>query len=366
MSSTPSSQLQQMPFIEHFAPRSAGDVMLSRVAASLYWTSRYLERAENTARLLEVNLQLLLDFRQINDQQLKEHWLPILKSAGEEEAFFKIYDKADSQTVTEYMTFSGDNPNSVVSCISAARENARQVRDQISFEMWEVLNLAYLFFKDGEARAVWGDGTGAGSLYDRVKRYSHLFQGLTDSTFSRSEGYEFLQFGKYLERADKTSRMLDVKYHILLPKVTDVGGAVDTAQWQALLRSASAVEAYRRFHMVEILPIKVAEFLIFSDSFPRSIRFCLLRLNDYLHRLADTGEHEYKTQGERNFGRLLSDLNFLTIEDIFRNGLHEYLASVQSVLDDLDTHIFQTYMYYPPVDMEAEIRIHQQENQQQQ
>jgi uncharacterized alpha-E superfamily protein len=340
--------------------------MLSRVAASLYWTSRYLERAENTARLLDVNLQLLLDFHKIDDQTLKEHWIPILRSADEEEGFFKLYETADSRSVTEYMTFCAENPNSVLSCINAARENARQVRDQISLEMWEVLNLAYLFFKDGEARTLWDDGEGAGALYDRVKRYSHLFQGLTDSTFSRAEGYEFLQFGKYMERADKTSRILDIKYHILLPKVTDVGGAVDTVQWQAVLRSASALEAYRRFYMAEILPIKVAEFLIFSESFPRSLHFCLTYLDEYLHRLADTGEYEYRNPSERAFGKLLSDLKFLSIEDIFRNGFHEFLTSVQKVLADLDNHIFQTFMYHPPTDMAAEIRIHQQEQQQQQ
>ena len=353
------------PVRETFTPRRVGEVMLSRVAASLYWISRYLERAENTARLLDVNLQLLLDFHAIDDETLKEHWIPILRSADEEEGFSKLYDSANSRNVTEYMTFCADNPNSVYSCITAARENARQVRDQISLEMWEILNLAYLFFKDGEARRLWNDGEGAGALYDRVKSFSHLFQGFTDATFSRNEGYEFLQFGKYLERADKTSRILDIKYHILLPKISDVGGAVDTVQWQALLRSASALEAYRRFFMAEILPKKVAEFLIFSESFPRSIHYCLMCLDDYLHRLTGTGPDEYPTPSERAFGKLLSDLNFQNIEDIFRFGFHEYLTMVQRVLSDLDNHIFQVFMYYPPVDLEAEIRVHQQEQQQQ-
>ena len=351
---------------ETYAPRRVGEIMLSRVAASLYWISRYLERAENTARLLDVNLQLLLDFHAIDDETLKEHWIPILRSADEEEGFGKLYDTANSRNVTEYMTFCAENPNSVFSCISAARENARQVRDQISMEMWEVLNMAYLFFKDGEARRLWNDGDGAGPLYERVKSFSHYFLGLTDATFSRNEGYEFLQFGMYLERADKTSRILDIKYHMLLPKVTDVGGAVDTVQWQALLRSASALEAYRRFYMAEILPKKVAEFLIFSENFPRSLRFCMQGLDDYLHRLTNTGPDEYPTPPERAFGKLLSDLNFLSIEDIFRSGFHEYLVKVQEVLSDLDSHIFRVFMFYPPVDVAAEIRIHQQEQQQQQ
>jgi uncharacterized alpha-E superfamily protein len=354
------------PVRETFTPRRVGEVMLSRVAASLYWISRYLERAENTARLLDVNLQLLLDFHAIDDETLKQHWIPILRSADEEEGFAKLYDTANSRNVTEYMTFCAENPNSVYSCVNAARENARQVRDQISLEMWEILNVAYLFFKEGEARRMWNDGEGAAPLYDRVKSFSHLFQGLTDATFSRNEGYEFLQFGKYMERADKTTRILDIKYHILLPKVSDVGGAVDTVQWQALLRSASALEAYRRFFMAEILPRKVAEFLIFSESFPRSIRYCLQSLDDYLHRLTGTAPGDYPTPSERAFGKLLNDLNFLGIEDIFRMGFHEYLTFTQRVLTDLDAHIFRVFMYYPPVDVAAEIRLHQQEQQQQQ
>jgi uncharacterized alpha-E superfamily protein len=247
--------------------------MLSRVAASLYWMGRYLERAENIARLLDVNIQLLIDFGSIDDQGVKEHWVPVLRSVGDEEVFFQHYAKADSASVTEFMTFHRQNPNSVFSCVCAARENARQVRDQISFEMWEVLNEVYLFLQASDAQKVWRDGPGA--FYDQVKRYSHLFQGLTDATFSRTEGWDFLQFGKYLERADKTTRILDVKYHILLPRATDVGGAIDTAQWQAVLRSTSALEAYRRFYVTEILPKKVAEFLVLSDSFPRSLRYCL-------------------------------------------------------------------------------------------
>lgn len=352
-----------LPASSHATHRSS-EVMLSRVANSLYWMSRYIERAENIARLLDVNLQLMLDFVNLDDQQLKEHWLPILRSAGDEESFFKIYETANAASVTEFMTFNPENPNSVLSCIFAARENARQVRDQISSEMFETLNEAYLFLKSKNARAIWDSG--AHEFYEQIKKYSHLFQGLTDATFSRVDGYEFIQFGKFLERADKTSRILDIKYHILLPSVWDVGGAVDAAQWQSLLRSASAMEAYRRFHPADVSPAKVAEFLILSDTFPRSIRYCVNLVDHYHHLLAGTGEDEYYGPEAQNFGELVASLSTLSIKDILSSGLHEFLQKVQRDLDQIDDFIYQTFMYHPPTDLEAEIRLHQQEMQQQQ
>jgi uncharacterized alpha-E superfamily protein len=151
-----------------------------------------------------------------------------------------------------------------------------------------------------------------------------------------------------------------------MPSVSDIGGAVDAAQWQAVLRSASALEAYRRFHIEDILPKKVAEFLIFSTTFPRSIRFCMQRLDAELHRLGGNERREYRSAEERAFGKLLSDLNFLTIDDILGEGLHEFLQKVQTTLDRLDDHIYQEYMYHPPVDIQAEILLHQQQMQQQQ
>ena len=349
---------------EQIAEGKHTSVMLSRVAASLYWMSRYLERSENIARLLDVNLQLLLDFGRVSSEALKEHWVPVLRAAGEEELFFQLYETADSNSVVEFLTFRTENTNSIISCINAARENARQVRDQISLEMWEVLNDAYLFLKDADARAVLDSG--ANAFFDRVKGISHLFQGLTDSTFSRNEGYEFIQFGKFLERADKTSRILDIKYHMLLPKVTDVGGAVDTAQWQAVLRSTSALEAYRRFYVAETVPWKVVVFLVFSDSFPRSIVYCAEQVGAFVHRITDTPPGQYRTEGERRYGKFLQQLRFTTSDEVLREGLHQFLERVQKEMLAISDHMFDTFMYHPPVDMAAEIRLHQQEQQQQQ
>jgi uncharacterized alpha-E superfamily protein len=348
------------------AVRRQANTMLSRVAGSLYWMSRYLERAENQARLIDVNLQILLDFGQVCDETLKRHWVPVLKSSASDELYFSLYDGTDNESVTEFLTFRTDNPNSLISCISSARENARQVRDQISAEMWEVLNDAHHFIQGADARKLWGhDGGGASAFYDQIKRYSHLFQGITVSTFSRNEGFDFIQFGKYLERADSITRLVDMKYHILLPKVTDVGGAVDAAQWHAVLRSASALEAYRRFYVADILVTKVVEFLLFEDSFPRSLYFCLKQMEIFTQQIANERGMADTAAGQQ-FSAFLRRLEMMRVEELLQKGLHEFLQEAQSVIGAVGAYTYGTFMYHPPVDMEAEIRFQQQQEQQQQ
>ena len=340
--------------------RAQSNVMLSRVAHSLYWMSRYIERAENITRLLEVNLQLLLDFQDVEDDgALKDHWGSIIASSGSEELFDEHYDLADSHNVTAFFAFDLRNPSSILSCIYAARENARMIRDQISLEMWETINELYLFLKPRNSAEVWAEGPH--EFFEHIKRHSHIFQGLTDSTYPRSEGWEFLQFGKFIERAEMTSRILDVKYHILLPSATDVGGAVDTAQWRAVLRSASALEAYRRFYVREILSWKVAEFLIFSNSFPRSIHYCMVQVDELLRRiLSETGTRA-RTEAARTSRRLLGDLQSHSIADVVKAGLHEFLVEIQKSLDRIGDEVVQTTMFYP-----AELAPDDQQQQQQQ
>lgn len=319
--------------------------MLSRVAHSLYWMSRYIERAENIARLLEVNLQMQLDFQSLDDSTVSEHWSSLLGSSGDEEIFDKYYEQADSRTITEFFAFDLRNPSSILSCVFAARENARMIRDQISLEMWETINELHLFLKARNTADVWKEGPN--EFFQHIKMVSHLFQGLTSSTYSRAEGWEFLQFGKYLERADKTTRILDVKYHILLPSATDVGGALDTAQWQAVLRSASALEAYHRFYVREILPWKAAEFLIFSDSFPRSLYYCVMQVDDFLRRILGETAARPRTAAARASRRLLADLQSLTIKEVVEEGLHEFLIEAQKSLERIGEEVVQSTMFYP-------------------
>ena len=342
--------------------RPQATVMLSRVAHSLYWMSRYIERAENVARLLEVNLQFVLDFQGIDDTAHKEHWDSILASSEDQALFAMLHDTADSRNVTDFLALDLRNPNSILSCVYSARENARMIRDQISIEMWQTINELFLFLKARDTAEIWA--TGPYEFFQEIKRHSHLFQGLTESTYSRNEGWEFIQFGKLIERADKTTRILDVKYHILLPSADDVGGAVDTAQWQAVLRSASALESYHRFYVHEILPWKVAEFLIFSESFPRSLHYCVTQIDDFLCRiLAESGTRR-RTEAGRAASRLLADLRSLTITDVLEQGLHEFLIDIQESLDRIGDEVIQTTMFYP-VEIPPEEHQQQQEQQQQ-
>ena len=338
--------------------RAQATIMLSRVAHSLYWMSRYIERAENIARLLDVNLQFLFDFQDITHTKLNT-WESLILSSGDEELFAKFYEVADSRTVTEFLAFDLRNPGSILACVYAARENARMIRDQISLEMWETINELHLFLKSHSTAAVWA--AGPQEFFAKINRASHLFQGLTASTYSRSEGWEFIEFGKYMERADKTTRILDVKYHILLPNATDVGGALDTAQWQAVLRSASALEAYRRYYVREILAWKAAEFLIFSDSFPRSLHFCMAQVDEFLRRiLGETGARP-RSSAARASRRLLADLQSRTITDVLNQGLHEFLMEIQATLSSISDEVVETTMFYP-----AESVLEEQQQQQQQ
>jgi uncharacterized alpha-E superfamily protein len=339
--------------------RPQATIMLSRVAHCLFWMSRYIERAENVARLLEVNLQFMSDFQAIQSGGNEQHWESLILSSGDEELFRELHKVANSRTVTEFLAFDLRNPGSILACAYAARENARMIRDQISLEMWETINELHLYLKSQSTAAVWA--AGPQEFFAEINRASHLFQGLTASTYSRSEGWEFIEFGKYLERADKTTRILDVKYHILLPSATDVGGALDTAQWQAVLRSASALEAYRRYYVREILPWKVAEFLIFSDSFPRSLHFCVAQVDDLLRRiLGETGPRP-RTAAARASRRALANLQSLSITDVLNQGLHEFLMEIQSTLATVSDEVAATTMFYP-----ADSILEEQQQQQQQ
>lgn len=336
--------------------------MLSRVADSLYWMSRYIERSENIARLLDVNLQLQLDFEDMDDATLKEHWEPVIRAAGEENLFYEIHDRADSETVTNFLTFESKNKSSILSCVKLARENARMVRDQISTEMWECLNQAYLFLKSNNSVRVWVSGPYA--FYKQIQDYSHLFRGLTDATFSHSEGFHFMQVGKFLERADKTSRILDFKYHILLPSLEDVGGAVDAVQWGAILRSCSAFEAYNRLFVSSVSPKKVHDFLIFDDHFPRSIKSCVRELDQNLHAISGCALMEHSNNAERVSGQILSELKYGSIEEAFRFGLHEYLTQLQASFIEIGKAVYDTYMFHPRLDLATEIAAQQQQQQQ--
>lgn len=315
--------------------------MLSRVADSLYWLSSYIERAENNARILDVNLQLILDSRDSGEDAERQQWLPIITSLEDQKIFEPLYPKTNAESVCQFVTFEKKNPNSIYSCLARARENARTVREYISSEMWEQINSLYLYMNSEDARQLCG-GSGI-DFYRRLVSSLHQFSGITNATLTRGEGWNFLQVGKYMERADRTSRILDLKYHILLPSGEQVGGTVDTVQWMAVLKSCSALEAYRKLYVGQVAPWKVAEFIILHDSFPRSIRFCADRLDGALHRISGADRSHFANDAERLSGRLCSDLDYQTIGAIFQIGLHQYLDRIQLRLIEISTAMHQEY-----------------------
>lgn len=315
--------------------------MLSRVADSCFWLSRYIERAETNARILDVNMQLMLDFEDQTPASMQQHWQPVLATLEDQELFNKIHEAVTPDTVMDFVTFERKNPHGIYSCVANARENARTVREQISSEMWEQLNRTYLYLRDGRARVDFQESPI--DFYRRLVDQLHGFQGTTDATMTHGEGWDFIQIGKYLERADSTSRVLDIKYHILLPSGEQVGGHVDITQWMAVLRSCSGLEAYLKSYVGHVSGWQVAEFLILHDEFPRSIRFCVDGLDSALHRISGCEKNHFSTEAERMSGLLRSTLDYTTIASVFQGGLHQFLDKTQLNLIEIANAIKETY-----------------------
>src|SRR5471032_1088264 len=321
--------------------------MLSRVADSLYWMSRYVERGENIARILDVNLQLMLDLPKLGPTEQKTLWEPVLRSTGDNEDFFKHYKVTSSDNVIDFLTLHAKNSNSIVNCITTARENARHVREQISLEMWEEINRTYLWMKSQTLKKI--QRQGPYEFFTAVKNASHLFQGITDGTMTQGEDWDFIQVGKYLERADMTTRILDANDEIFIKRPATTSHTSGTLQWSAILRSCSSHDAYRKFYVAQVEPDKVVEFLILSEFFPRSIRFCAGAMDAALRRISGCKEEHFTNQAEKLTGRLVAELNYSALEDIKTVGMHQYMDDLQIKLNVIGAAIFQTYLFSPPL-----------------
>jgi uncharacterized alpha-E superfamily protein len=315
--------------------------VLSRVADSLYWMSRYIERAENSARIADVNLSLMLDLASQPEFDPHQQGNPIISSLEENEFFASLYPTPDARAALDFVSLQEQNPNSIHSCLAQARENARTTREQISSEMWEQINRLYLFVRGDSAKDLLRSSPY--EFFRQIVSGSHLFIGITRATMTHGEGWHFMRIGRLLERADYSSRILDVKYHLLLPSGERVGGNVDTIQWMSVLKSCSGLEAYRKIYVDQVAPWKVAEFIITHPNFPRSIRFCVDSLDDAFHAISGSDVTRYANEAERLSGRLRYDLDFGTIGEIFKFGLHEYLESIQKRLNEVNNAIFETY-----------------------
>jgi len=315
--------------------------MLSRVADSIYWMSRYIERAENIARVIDVNLRLVLDLAVVTKQQ----WEPLVTITGDYDLFIDKYGASNRDTVIQFLTFDSAYPNSILSCLTYARDNARSIREIISTEMWESINDFYLFVSSADAKQM--ALTDPHAFFTEVKLSSQRFIGVREGTFSHGEGWHFLRLGSLIERAEKTSRILDVKYFILLPSAEYVGTTYDNIQWSAVLKSASALEMYRKnFH--RILPKRVCNFLIFDRHFPRAIHYCIIRAEEALHKITGSQPGTFSNQAERRLGRLRAELDYSDIDEVFDSGLHEYLDSIQRKLNEVDDAIFNTFFTLQP------------------
>ena len=313
--------------------------MLSRAANNLYWMSRHIERAENTARMLDVTYRMSLLPYRTPDQAWAEPWALPLVITGLATAYYERFPSApSSERVLRFMVLDPANPSSIYSCIQSARESARTLRGVITTEMYEDLNGLWLEIKDRTDESIAAQGIS--EFFDWVKMRSHQFRGVTFGTMLRDEAYHFIRLGTFMERADNTARILDVKYHTLLPSVADVGGAVDYYQWGALLRSVSAFDSYRKVYRDMITPMRVAELLILRDDMPRSLHACTREIYDILRGLCDASSRE----PERLAGELNAQLRYGRTEQIIAFGLHEYLMGVLDKLSALNEEINKHFL----------------------
>lgn len=302
--------------------------MLSRVAESVYWLSRYVERAENVARFVHVNYNLTLG----ESSTLGEQWSPLIYTTGDHKDFEQRYGKASRENVLKFLLFDGENPNSIFSCINKARECARTVREVLPSLVWEQLNrFKLLMTQASESGAAL---TQPYEFCESVRTASQLLYGIANASMLHDDAWHFFKLGRFIERADKTSRIVDVQYFLLLPKAEDVGTSIDIVRWSSLLKSADALNMYRRTHG-RIVPERVAEFLILEPLFPRSIRFCVDQIDECLAKMRGRDEPRDPIPSEVLVSQLTTRLSNVTIEEVVQQGMHAFIDQLQGALNSI-------------------------------
>jgi uncharacterized alpha-E superfamily protein len=313
--------------------------MLSRVADSLYWMSRYLERVEHTARLIDVGLNLMLDQ---TPAAAERRWGRLLVSLH---APAQLAGSSDAHQIAQAMTFDAANETSIVSCIASARENLRQVREQISSEMWEQLNRLYLQVRETRLDDIWNVSTH--EFFRSVKEGAHLFQGITDATMNHGEGWQFMQVGRHMERAGATATLLDVyASEFLAPDGADAGGPKSYLDWVGLLKACTAFEAYCKVYTADLRPERIAEFLLLNAEWPRSVRFAADVMQAAFQAISEATGARKSGRVNRLAGRLRASLGFVQIDEIMETGLHAYLNDVRRQCAQIHEAIVQTYVAY--------------------
>ena len=310
--------------------------MLGRVANTIYWMNRYLERAENYARFMDVNYNLSLDLPPNEEQQ----WKPLLLITGDWTLYESLHTKVEKSKAIYFLAFDEDNPNSIYNCITNARENARAIRSEITKEVWEQINALYYLVKEGLEKKRHKDKNLRG-FFTEIKNGCQLLYGMYDATISRNEGWNFGKLGQSLERADKTSRVLDAKYYLLLGSAKEVDSSLDLIQWAALLKSVSAYDMYRKKYG-KLTSSNIADFLILDTEFPRSILACLIRADQSLIALSGRSVG-FSNNAQKKLGALKSQLEYADINDIIIAGIHEYLDDIQRKLNEISSAIYESF-----------------------
>ena len=311
--------------------------MLSRVADSLYWMSRYLERAEHTARLIDVDFQLRLDQ---SPEAGTGRWLRLLEAS---QVPPPEDGKIDAETLTQILTLDRSNPSSIISCVAAARENLRQVREQCSTEMWEQLNRLYLQVNSTTSSEAWL--LHSYIFFRAVQEGAHLFQGVTDSTMSHGEGWHYIQLGRFVERTDALARLIGAHFK-QLPQLPDQSVENEEyLEWVGLLKSCAAFEAYCKTYTADLRPLRVAEFLLLNPGFPHSVRFSVDMVHAALRAIGELTERKAE-QPLRLAGRLRATLSFSQIDEIMASGPNAYVDSIRWQCAQAHTAIHQVYFDY--------------------
>lgn len=314
--------------------------MLSRVADNLYWLSRYLERAEHTARVLDLTLNLLLE--QHSDEQMRARMNRVLEGLFAED----LPENASLYDMTNALAFNQKNFASISFCLAKARENARQIREQISSEMWEHLNALYLDVTKISIDDVWQNQT-AHQYFRKVKEGAQLFQGLAASTMSRNECWQFLQLGRYIERATYNAHFLDVQVAELQKSEHYPVVAKDFMSWVGLLKCFTAFEAYCKVYTADLKSDRIIEFLLLNAEFPHSIRFSVDKMEQSLNAIEEMTEVKRSAKLKRMVGKLRSDLKFSQIEEVLEAGLANFLEGIQEQNDRIHQGIYDVYISYP-------------------
>lgn len=327
--------------------------MLSRTADDVYWASRYVERAENLARLLEVADRMSLMPTEADNSR---EWHSVLIASGVEPAYLENHRQVTEDDAVAFITFDPDNMSSIVNCIRSARENIRAQRHVVTRELWEAINTFWHDVRDLDADAVASAGRTA--IVDQIKLRSHQVRGAIAGTMIRDDLFRFMRLGTFIERADSTARILDVKYHLILPKGANVGGAADYYQWTALLQSVSAHGSYRRVFGTSVVPINVAELLTLRPEMPRSIRHCYDQIMRNLEALSD--DYGRSLESMRMAGKLQSELKYDVIDDLYQAGLHEFLTDVVDRNVGIGLQIQRDFLLIPD---EAEVEEGQSQTQ---